>query len=218
VAPRGEPGLRPWAVPAVAVDPAELDDPADELRYGASVAHLRAVAAFADDLARRGHVLPTLDPSGTVTTPGRATCPTTSMTTSRPGEPRADAPEVCDGSPAVAPASNAAALPLRMRMGSWARRPPPRYVPLPAESPQPTSAAMASIAASVGTSASANRGACVMKVRSKRAPSAQPISTCAEFVSHDGIVYEKDFGDDTEKAFKALIRTAVAFNRAIASR
>jgi len=65
VAPRGEPELRPWAVPAVAVDPAELDDPADELRYGASVAHLRAVAAFADDLARRGHVLPTLDPSGT---------------------------------------------------------------------------------------------------------------------------------------------------------
>ena len=61
VAPRGEPELRPWAVPAVAVDPAELDDPADELRYGASVAHLRAVAAFADDLARRGHVLPTLE-------------------------------------------------------------------------------------------------------------------------------------------------------------
>jgi superfamily II DNA or RNA helicase len=61
-APRGEPALRPWAVPAVAVHPAELDDPADELRYGASVAHLRAVVAFADDLARRGHVLPTLDP------------------------------------------------------------------------------------------------------------------------------------------------------------
>ena len=41
-APRGEPELRAWAVPAVAVDPAELDDLADELRYGASVAHLRA--------------------------------------------------------------------------------------------------------------------------------------------------------------------------------
>ena len=64
--PRGEPELRPWAVPAVAVDAAELDDPADELRYGASVAHLRAVAAFADDLARRGHVLPTLDRPGPV--------------------------------------------------------------------------------------------------------------------------------------------------------
>jgi superfamily II DNA or RNA helicase len=63
-AARGEPELRAWAVPAVAVHPAELDDPADELRYGASVAHLRAVAAFADDLARRGHVLPTLDTTG----------------------------------------------------------------------------------------------------------------------------------------------------------
>ncbi len=63
-APRGLPELRAWAVPAVAVDPAELDDPAEELRYGASVAHLRAVVAFADDLARRGHVLPTLDPVG----------------------------------------------------------------------------------------------------------------------------------------------------------
>jgi superfamily II DNA or RNA helicase len=63
-APRAAPELRAWAVPALAVDPAELDDPADELRYGASVTHLRAVAAFADDLARRGHVLPTLDPAG----------------------------------------------------------------------------------------------------------------------------------------------------------
>ena len=63
-APRGTPELRPWAVPAVAVDPAELDDPAEELRYGASVAHVRAVVAFADDLARRGHVLPTLDRAG----------------------------------------------------------------------------------------------------------------------------------------------------------
>ena len=60
-APRGTPELRAWAVPAVAVDPAELDDPAEELRYGASVAHVRAVVAFADDLARRGHVLPTLE-------------------------------------------------------------------------------------------------------------------------------------------------------------
>ena len=50
----------------VAVDAAELDDPADELRYGASVAHLRAVAAFADDLAARGRVLPTLDRAGPV--------------------------------------------------------------------------------------------------------------------------------------------------------
>ena len=49
--PAATPELRPWAVPAVAVDAGELDDPADELRYGASVAHVRAVVAFADDLA-----------------------------------------------------------------------------------------------------------------------------------------------------------------------
>src|SRR6476620_9121456 len=42
-APRAEPELRAWAVPAVAVDPAELDDLADDLRYGPSVGHLRAV-------------------------------------------------------------------------------------------------------------------------------------------------------------------------------
>jgi hypothetical protein len=60
-APRGEPELRAWAVPAVAVAAAELDDPADDLRYGASVAHLRAVVALAADLAARGRVLPTID-------------------------------------------------------------------------------------------------------------------------------------------------------------
>jgi hypothetical protein len=59
--PRGEPALRPWSVPAVAVHAAELADPADDLRYGASIAHLRAVVALADDLAGRGRVLPALD-------------------------------------------------------------------------------------------------------------------------------------------------------------
>ncbi|HYH33123.1 MAG TPA: DEAD/DEAH box helicase [Pseudonocardia sp.] len=59
-APRGGPVLRPWTVPALVVDVAELEDPADEARYGASVAHLRAVAALAADLAARGRVLPTL--------------------------------------------------------------------------------------------------------------------------------------------------------------
>jgi superfamily II DNA or RNA helicase len=58
---RGEPALRPWSVPGLLVDPAELADPADEARYGASVAHLRAVAELAADLAARGRVLPTLD-------------------------------------------------------------------------------------------------------------------------------------------------------------
>ncbi len=58
--PRGAPVLRPWTVPALAVDAAELGDPAEEARYGASVAHLRALAELADDLAARGRVLPTL--------------------------------------------------------------------------------------------------------------------------------------------------------------
>jgi SNF2 family DNA or RNA helicase len=59
-APRGGPVLRPWSVPALAVDVAELEDPADEVRYGVSVAHMRAVAALATELAARGRVLPTL--------------------------------------------------------------------------------------------------------------------------------------------------------------
>ncbi|HLU60492.1 MAG TPA: DEAD/DEAH box helicase [Pseudonocardia sp.] len=58
--PRGGPVLRAWTVPALVVDAAELEDPADEARYGATVAHLRAVAALAADLAARGRVLPTL--------------------------------------------------------------------------------------------------------------------------------------------------------------
>ncbi len=57
-APRPE--LRPWSVPALVVDPAELADPAESARYGATVAHLRAVAELAADLAARGRVLPTL--------------------------------------------------------------------------------------------------------------------------------------------------------------
>ena len=59
-APRAAPVLRPWTVPALAVDAAELADPAEEARYGASVAHLRALGELADDLAARGRVLPTL--------------------------------------------------------------------------------------------------------------------------------------------------------------
>ncbi|MDT7649131.1 MAG: hypothetical protein QOI36_537 [Pseudonocardiales bacterium] len=58
---RAAPVLRRWSVPALAVDVAELDDPAEEARYGSSVAHLRAVAALAADLAARGRVLPTLE-------------------------------------------------------------------------------------------------------------------------------------------------------------
>jgi SNF2-related domain/SNF2 Helicase protein/Helicase conserved C-terminal domain len=61
---RGAPVLRPWSVPALLVDASELADPADEARYGASVAHLRAISALAEDLAARGRVLPTLDRAG----------------------------------------------------------------------------------------------------------------------------------------------------------
>jgi SNF2 family DNA or RNA helicase len=57
---RSIPTLRPWTVPALAVDVAELLDPADEARYGTSVTHLRAVAELAEELAVRGRVLPTL--------------------------------------------------------------------------------------------------------------------------------------------------------------
>ena len=66
VPPRGGPTLRPWSVPALLVDIAELDDPVDEVRYGASVAHLRAVAELAADLAARGRVLPTLVRNGSL--------------------------------------------------------------------------------------------------------------------------------------------------------
>jgi hypothetical protein len=59
-APRRNPALLPWVVPAIIVDPAELDDPDPQVRYGASVAHLREVAAFAADLVARGRVLPSL--------------------------------------------------------------------------------------------------------------------------------------------------------------
>ncbi len=57
-APQRPPALLPWVVPAVLVDPAELAEESPQVRYGASVAHLRAVAAFADDLVARGRVLP----------------------------------------------------------------------------------------------------------------------------------------------------------------
>ncbi|MBE1495627.1 SNF2 family DNA or RNA helicase [Amycolatopsis lexingtonensis] len=54
------PSLRPWSVPALVVDAAELDDLDDSASYGASVTYLRAVARLAADLVRRGRVLPTL--------------------------------------------------------------------------------------------------------------------------------------------------------------
>ncbi|HWN32584.1 MAG TPA: DEAD/DEAH box helicase, partial [Pseudonocardia sp.] len=60
--PRSGPTLMAWSVPVVTVDPAELADLAEEVRYGASVTHLRALAEFAEDLAARGRVLPGVRP------------------------------------------------------------------------------------------------------------------------------------------------------------
>jgi SNF2 family DNA or RNA helicase len=61
---RAVPDLLAWSVPVVLVDPTELDDPADELRYGSSVAYLRALTEFAADLTARGRVVPGLRPAG----------------------------------------------------------------------------------------------------------------------------------------------------------
>jgi hypothetical protein len=58
--PQRPPALLPWVVPALLVDPVELAEQSPQVRCGASVAHLRAVAAFADDLVARGRVLPSL--------------------------------------------------------------------------------------------------------------------------------------------------------------
>ncbi|MDQ2706423.1 MAG: DEAD/DEAH box helicase [Actinomycetota bacterium] len=56
--PRTAPALLAWSVPVLLVDPGELDDPVPDVRYGASVAHVRALAEFAGELARRGRVVP----------------------------------------------------------------------------------------------------------------------------------------------------------------
>jgi len=56
--PQTAPSLLGWSVPVIVVDPSELADPVDEVRYGASVRYLRALAEFAADLAARGRVVP----------------------------------------------------------------------------------------------------------------------------------------------------------------
>lgn len=67
VTPRPEPTKGPtllaWSVPVVWFDPAAapavLDEPSEQVRYGASVRFLAEVAAFARELAERARVLPT---------------------------------------------------------------------------------------------------------------------------------------------------------------
>ena len=63
-APRSAPALLPWTVPMVSLPAASalavLDEPADEVRYGASVGYLADVGVFARELVQRGRVLPAL--------------------------------------------------------------------------------------------------------------------------------------------------------------
>jgi len=62
--PRSEPALLPWAVPVMSLPASSalmvLNEPAAGVRYGATVTYLAEVAAFAQELARRGRVLPAL--------------------------------------------------------------------------------------------------------------------------------------------------------------
>ena len=63
-APRIQPVLLPWTVPVMSLPAASaltaLDEPATDVRYGASVAYLAELAAFARELVERGRVLPAL--------------------------------------------------------------------------------------------------------------------------------------------------------------
>src|SRR5215470_5463483 len=59
---QSEPALLPWAVPVVCLDAASglaaLDEPVEDVRYGASLAFLSDLAGLARELVRRGRVLP----------------------------------------------------------------------------------------------------------------------------------------------------------------
>jgi len=61
-ASRADPALLPWTIPVVCSDAgsaiAALDAPAAEVRYGASVAYLTDLVAFARELVERGRILP----------------------------------------------------------------------------------------------------------------------------------------------------------------
>jgi SNF2 family DNA or RNA helicase len=61
-AARTEPALLPWTVPVVSIEAATaltaLDEPAADVRYGASVGYLAELALFARELVERGQILP----------------------------------------------------------------------------------------------------------------------------------------------------------------
>jgi hypothetical protein len=67
-APQTTPALLPWTVPVVALDAAStlsaLNEPVADVRYGASIAHLADLAAFARELVERGRALPGLARDG----------------------------------------------------------------------------------------------------------------------------------------------------------
>ncbi|MGH3633249.1 DEAD/DEAH box helicase [Mycobacterium sp.] len=60
--PRTDPALLQWTVPVVCIDAASamtaLNEPAADVRYGASVTYLADLAAFARELVERGRILP----------------------------------------------------------------------------------------------------------------------------------------------------------------
>nr|MDQ3764349.1 ATP-dependent helicase [Actinomycetota bacterium] len=64
--PRTDPALLPWTVPVVSLDAASAltvlndNEPVADVRYGASIAYLADLAAFARELVERGRVLPAL--------------------------------------------------------------------------------------------------------------------------------------------------------------
>jgi SNF2 family DNA or RNA helicase len=67
-APRNDAALLPWTVPVVSLDAASaltaLDESVADVRYGASIAYLADLAAFARKLVARGRVLPALARDG----------------------------------------------------------------------------------------------------------------------------------------------------------
>ncbi|MBW0011440.1 MAG: ATP-dependent helicase, partial [Pseudonocardiales bacterium] len=66
--PRTDPVLLPWTVPVVSIDAVSalsvLHEPVADVRYGASIAYLADLAAFARELVERGRVLPALARDG----------------------------------------------------------------------------------------------------------------------------------------------------------
>lgn len=98
---RSDATLLAWTVPVVELDAAAalaaIDEPVADIRYGASVAYLAELAAFARELVERGRVLPTLrrDTDGAIASwrpvlQGRDVVAMTSLTSAMPPVCRAE--------------------------------------------------------------------------------------------------------------------------------